>query len=437
MLAGTFPAGGFCRAPRVPWGAAVAVETAAGGAPEVNAMSSLHRSRIAEFQDVLKEPSIALEKLRELSFSGIPCEGGLRCLCWKILLNYLPLERASWTSILARQRELYSQFLREMIIQPGIAKANMGVSREDVTFEDHPLNPSPDSRWNTYFKDNEVLLQIDKDVRRLYPDISFFQRATEYPCLLILDPQNEFETLRKRVEQTTLKSQTVARNRSGVTNMSSPHKNSTSSSLNEYEVLPNGCEAHWEVVERILFIYAKLNPGIAYVQGMNEIVGPLYYTFATDPNSEWKEHAEADTFFCFTNLMAEIRDNFIKSLDDSQCGITYKMEKVYSTLKDKDMELYLKLQEQNIKPQFFAFRWLMLLLSQEFLLPDVIRIWDTLFADDNRFDFLLLVCCAMLILIREQLLEGDFTVNMRLLQDYPINDICQILQKAKELQDSL
>lgn len=70
--------------------------------------------------------------------------------------------------------------------------------------------------------------------------------------------------------------------------MSSPHKNSAPSSLNEYEVLPSGCEAHWEVVERILFIYAKLNPGIAYVQGMNEIVGPLYYTFATDPNSEWK-----------------------------------------------------------------------------------------------------------------------------------------------------
>uniref|UniRef100_A0A4X1TQ84 TBC1 domain family member 13 n=2 Tax=Sus scrofa TaxID=9823 RepID=A0A4X1TQ84_PIG len=368
-------------------------------------MSSLHKSRIADFQDVLKEPTIALEKLRELSFSGIPCEGGLRCLCWKILLNYLPLERASWTAILAKQRELYAQFLREMIIQPGIAKANMGVSREDVTFEDHPLNPNPDSRWNTYFKDNEVLLQIDKDVRRLCPDISFFQRATEYPCLLILDPQNEFETLRKRVEQTTLKSQTVARNRSGVTNMSSPNKNSASSSVSKYE-------------------------------GMNEIVGPLYYTFATDPSSEWKEHAEADTFFCFTNLMAEIRDNFIKSLDDSQCGITYKMEKVYSTLKDKDVELYLKLQEQNIKPQFFAFRWLTLLLSQEFLLPDVIRIWDSLFADDNRFDFLLLVCCAMLILIREQLLEGDFTVNMRLLQDYPITDVCQILQKAKELQDS-
>lgn len=31
-----------------------------------------------------------------------------------------------------------------------------------------PLNPNPDSRWNTYFKDNEILLQIDKDVRWVF-----------------------------------------------------------------------------------------------------------------------------------------------------------------------------------------------------------------------------------------------------------------------------
>ena len=27
---------------------------------------------------------------------------------------------------------------------------------------------------------------------------------------------------------------------------------------------------------------------------------------------DWKEHAEADCFFCFTNLMSDIRDFFIK-----------------------------------------------------------------------------------------------------------------------------
>ncbi|XP_064799411.1 TBC1 domain family member 13-like isoform X1 [Oncorhynchus masou masou] len=415
-------------------------------------MSSSYRSRIQEFKVALSEEKLDLNALRELCFSGIPFEGGIRALCWKVLLNYLPLDQTMWDSFLKKQREGYSQFLKEMIIQPGIAKANLGLSREDVTMEDHPLNPSPESKWNNYFRDNEVLLQIDKDVRRLYPDMAFFQWPTDYPCQLILDPQNDYETLRCRVEQTTLKAQTVDRNRSGVTNqcghdaqavVSSPGKALNLYPSNEYEVLPNGCEAHWEVVERILFIYAKLNPGIAYVQGMNEVVGPLYYTFATDPNDKWREHAEADTFFCFTNLMSENRDMFIKSLDDSQCGITYKMESVYSMLKEKDMELYIKLQEQNIKPQYFTFRWLTLLLSQEFLLPDVIRIWDTLFSDQDRFNFLILVCCAMLVmpvlcgfrLIRDQLLAGDFTINMRLLQDYPISDVHTILAKAKQLQD--
>ena len=57
----------------------------------------------------------------------------------------------------------------------------------------------------------------------------------------------------------------------------------------EYDIiLEEGKEAHWEVVERILFIYAKLNPGTGYVQGMNELVGPLYYTLASDPNIEWR-----------------------------------------------------------------------------------------------------------------------------------------------------
>ncbi|XP_051551567.1 TBC1 domain family member 13-like, partial [Myxocyprinus asiaticus] len=183
-------------------------------------MSSSYRNRIQEFKVSLSEEKIDLKALQELCFSGIPCEGGIRALCWKILLNYLPLDQTLWDSFLKKQRDLYAQFLREMIIQPGIAKANLGVSREDVTLEDHPLNPNPDSRWNTYFKDNEVLLQIDKDVRRLYPDMAFFQRPTEFPCQLILDPQNEYETLRRRVEQTTLRAQTVNRNRSGVTNVS-------------------------------------------------------------------------------------------------------------------------------------------------------------------------------------------------------------------------
>lgn len=120
---------------------------------------------------------------------GIPDCNGYRSLCWKLLLGYLTTERNDWTSILAKKRHLYQQFIgtnwtivwkiveifenfpffpEEMAIPPG---AN------DAKVHDHPLSDGPESAWSTFFKDNEVLLQIDKDVRRLCPDISFFQQV--------------------------------------------------------------------------------------------------------------------------------------------------------------------------------------------------------------------------------------------------------------------
>lgn len=42
-----------------------------------------------------------------------------------------------------------------------------------------------------------------------------------------------------------------------------------SSDFDDLVVLSDGQEANWEVVERILFIYAKLNPGHSYVQASN------------------------------------------------------------------------------------------------------------------------------------------------------------------------
>ena len=36
---------------------------------------------------------------------------------------------------------------------------------------------------------------------------------------------------------------------------------------------------HADVMSRILFLYARLNPGVMYVQGMNEVLATLYYCF--------------------------------------------------------------------------------------------------------------------------------------------------------------
>lgn len=41
-----------------------------------------------------------------------------------------------------------------------------------------------------------------------------------------------------------------------------------------------------EALKSILVVFAKLNPGIRYVQGMNEILAPLFYVFRNDPDEE-------------------------------------------------------------------------------------------------------------------------------------------------------
>jgi hypothetical protein len=102
-----------------------------------------------------------------------------------------------------------------------------------------------------------------------------------------------FESLRKRIGSTSLKVESQSQSRltgrlEFQSNRSLYQNKNGNCDDDEYEVLTDGCEAHWEVVKRILFVFSKLNSGQSYVQGMNEIIGPIYYTFATDPNVEWK-----------------------------------------------------------------------------------------------------------------------------------------------------
>ena len=69
-----------------------------------------------------------------------------------------------------------------------------------------------------FFADNEVLLQIDKDVRRLCPDISFFSQPCEFPNQKITSGQ--YERLHERVQQTSLKSQNITRKGLGIAKLS-------------------------------------------------------------------------------------------------------------------------------------------------------------------------------------------------------------------------
>jgi hypothetical protein len=135
--------------------------------------------------------------------------------------------------------------------------------------------------------------------------------------------------------------------------------------------------------------------------------------------------------------MADVRDLFIRTLDESESGIGRLMTRLMSCLKDEDAVTSSQLTCQGIKEQYFAFRWLSLLFSQEFPLPDVIRMWDSVLASPDRHRCLLLLATAMIILQRDKLLSGDFASNVKLLQNYPPCDVGAIISKAVELSDRL
>ncbi|KAK9915756.1 hypothetical protein WJX75_003726 [Coccomyxa subellipsoidea] len=341
------------------------------GAPEgASGDSPSHRSRERRFAEVLGTKTVDRRQLRRLAFHGIPDRDGMRATAWKLLLGYLPPDRGEREAVLQQKRAAYQQFKEELIIDP---KKQDGCKQED-----HPLSQSTDSRWNAFFKDAEMMEQIDRDVMRTHPGLHFFSGDD------------------------------------------------------------GAAVTHREEMKRILFIFAKLNPGLRYVQGMNELLAPLYYHFRCDCDKDAASHAEPDAFFCFMDIISEFRDNFCQQLDNSEVGIRAMLSRLSSLLNHVDPELWYHLTHKNkVNPQFYAFRWITLLLTQEFSFPDAVRLWDTMFSDPaGRTDCLLRICVAMLVNIRGELLHGDFSANLKLLQRYPPVDAHAILRIAEQLAAS-
>lgn len=329
---------------------------------------------------------------------------------------------------------------------------------------DHPLAFDQHSRWTGFFRDNELLKQIENDVRRLRPEIDFFQRQISLPMYNI--PENL--RLSRRLNKTSFSSNKCAVQVDALANKSfipdylstshasasrrsrtslSSKKNSTNDHrMENYEkddvtdTDVDEREKHWEVVERILFIYSKVNTAVKYVQGIHEILGPIYFVLATDNDREWSMHAEADSFFCFHNLMVELQDIFIRKMDKESCGIAAALAHFCAILNDNDPVLYRHLEQQQMKPEYYGFRWISLLLSQEFSLPDVIAIWDTVFCSPagKRMLSIEYICLAMLEMLRDQLLDGDFQNNLKLLQNFPEHiDVSHLVIRSLEIFNGL
>ena len=184
---------------------------------------------------------------------------------------------------------------------------------------DHPLSTAQTSVWNTFFKDQEIWDEIEKDVKRTRSDLGYFQKALDKTRNVTQE-----DIARLAMQSETKKSDLKA------------------------DDLAKYIESHADVLHRILFIYAKLNPGIKYIQGMNEVLAVLYYCYVENDFQEEEadgpiipaKYHESDLFFSFSNIMVELRDGFLRELDKEANGIQGRIKKYAEIMKVVEPHAY-------------------------------------------------------------------------------------------------
>ena len=307
----------------------------------------------------------------------------LRAFIWKILLNYLPEEPKKWEANLIEKRNEYKNY-------KAFIEGRLQTEIKEKTY-----------------KSKDILEQIIKDVYRTNSENPFFYE--------LVDKNN------KKSEEELLK-------------IYQQRKNCILKEIDEIYYEDKINENHVEVMKRILFIYTYLRPDISYHQGMNELLAPLYYCLSYDKTyqDESEENIEADSFWCFYNLMNKVSLSFVSGKNR---GLDAKSFIFENCLESVDAEIYNKLVELNIRSEYYCYRWFILLYSQEFEINSVLKLWDLIFSNDDFYYYVVYIGIAIMILKKKIIMNGEMVDVMQTLQNLGDINIEELINKAKEINE--
>ncbi|KIW57240.1 hypothetical protein PV05_05817 [Exophiala xenobiotica] len=132
-------------------------------------------------------------------------------------------------------------------------------------------------------------------------------------------------------------------------------------------------------------VYQTQNPhpqNLGYVQGMSDLLSPLYAVFQDD----------ALAFWAFVAFMRRMSRNFVRS----QSGMRSQLNTLDQLVQILDPKLYLHLQSADSTNFFFFFRMLLVWYKREFDWTDVLRLWESLWTDYYSSQFHLFIAMAIL-----------------------------------------
>ncbi|XP_077214703.1 uncharacterized protein LOC143849530 isoform X2 [Tasmannia lanceolata] len=357
---------------------------------------------------------------------------------------------------------------------------------------DDPLSQNPDSMWGRFFRNAELEKMVDQDLSRLYPEHgSYFQTAAcqamlrrilllwclrrpEYgyrqgmhelvaPLLYVLhvDVQHLSQVREVYEDQFCDKfdcNSFLENNLAYDCNFTK-----TSSPVSSKRPLGNNGDTNFQGSSAKISSLDELNPNIGTIVLLSDAYG-AEGELGILLSERFMEH---DAYCMFDALMSgaggavAMADYFSPSpLINSLTGLPPVIEAssaLYHLLSIVDLSLHSHLVELGVEPQYFALRWLRVLFVREFLLDDLLIIWDEIFAspngrsfsgseDDMQSNFRLLsshrgafiaaIAVSMILHLRSSLLATENATScLQRLLNFPENiNVKRLIDKAKSLQ---
>ena len=152
-------------------------------------------------------------------------------------------------------------------------------------------------------------------------------------------------------------------------------------------------------------------------------------------NGEFIE-VEADVFWCLTKLVSDIQDNYT----EMQPGVHKMLNKMRAIVEQIDGAALRHLESMEIVFRDFAYRWVSCYLTREFNIYQIIRLWDTYFAEEEGFSqFHCYVCAVLFLKVAPQLMQMNYQDAMIFLQNLPTQswneeELELLLSKAFEMK---
>jgi TBC1 domain family member 15 len=132
----------------------------------------------------------------------------------------------------------------------------------------------------------------------------------------------------------------------------------------------------------MLLTYNEYNRDLGYVQGMSDLLAPIYAVMQDD----------AIAFWGFAHFMERMERNFLRD----QSGMRAQLLTFDHLVQLMDPKLYLHLQSADSTNFFFFFRMLLVWYKREFPWMDILHLWEVLWTDYLSSGFHLFIALAIL-----------------------------------------